>query len=144
MMDTGHSAPLQPIPADEAKVRKVEIAISTLLRVGVVSSLAIVVLGTILSFANHPQYLSSHDELGRITGPSAEFPHTLPDVARQAIKLQGRAIIMVGLILLVLTPVARVAISILAFIYQRDWTFVVITAFVLAMLLLSFAMGRVE
>jgi uncharacterized membrane protein len=38
----------------------------------------------------------------------------------------------------------RVAVSIVAFIVERDWTFVLITSFVLAMLILSFYLGRVE
>jgi uncharacterized membrane protein len=55
---------------------------------------------------------------------------------------QGRAIVMAGLLLLIATPVLRVAISVLAFVYQRDRTFVVITSVVLALLLTSFALGR--
>jgi uncharacterized membrane protein len=43
---------------------------------------------------------------------------------------------------LIATPVLRVAISVLAFVYQRDRTFVVITTVVLALLLTSFVLGR--
>jgi uncharacterized membrane protein len=131
-------------PVDQEKVRRVEIVISTLLRVGVVTSLAIVVLGTIVTFIHHPQYFTSPAELTRLTSLDGAFPITFTQVFREFVQLRGEAIVVVGLALLVLTPVARVAVSILAFVYQRDWTFVAITAFVLAMLLLSFVLGRVE
>jgi uncharacterized membrane protein len=46
-------------------------------------------------------------------------------------------LIQFGLLILIATPVARVAFSLFAFSYQRDWTYVVITAMVLALLLYS-------
>jgi len=49
---------------------------------------------------------------------------------------------MVGLLLLIATPVMRAAVSIFAFVYQHDRTFVIITSVVLAILLLSFALGH--
>jgi uncharacterized membrane protein len=66
----------------------------------------------------------------------------VPSVIRGLEHSQGRAIVMAGLLLLIATPVVRVAISVLAFVYQRDRTFVVITSVVLALLLTSFALGR--
>ena len=47
------------------------------------------------------------------------------------------ALIQLGLILLIATPVARVAFSVVAFLMQRDRTFTVITLIVLAVLLFS-------
>ena len=38
----------------------------------------------------------------------------------------------------------RVAVSVFAFVYERDRKFVLITAVVLALLLLSFMLGRAE
>jgi uncharacterized membrane protein len=51
---------------------------------------------------------------------------------------------VLGLLLLIATPVMRVAVSVLIFVHQRDWTFVVITSVVLVLLVLSFVLGRVE
>ena len=50
---------------------------------------------------------------------------------------RGRALIQLGLLLLIATPVARVAFSVFAFERQRDWTYVGITLFVLAVLRLQ-------
>ncbi len=124
-----------------AEVRRVELVISTLLRAGVVSSLAIVVAGLVLSFVHHAEYLSSPSELGRLTQPGAAFPHTLPDVLLSAAQRRGQGLVMVGLLLLIATPILRVAVSIVVFVHERDGTFVAITSIVLALLLASFLLG---
>jgi uncharacterized membrane protein len=49
----------------------------------------------------------------------------------------GRGLIPLGLLLLIATPVARVAFSVVAFARQRDATYVAITFTVLALLLYS-------
>lgn len=126
----------------EERVRKVELAISNLLRIGVGTSLLIVLAGTIVTFVHHPHYLTSRRDLVRLTKPGAEFPHSVPSVIRGIEHSQGRALVMAGLLLLIATPVLRVAISVLAFVYQRDRTFVVITSIVLALLLASFVLGK--
>jgi uncharacterized membrane protein len=143
----GLTAPEAAPSADEraqARVRRVELLISTLLRVGVTVSLVIIVAGTLLSFAHHPGYVSSASELARLTTPGAAFPHTLEQVRAGLRQGRGQAVVVVGLLLLIATPVARVAVSILGFLYQRDRAFALITLAVLVLLLLSFWLGRVE
>jgi uncharacterized membrane protein len=130
--------------AAEDKLRRVELLISLLLRGGVTASLALIVLGVGLSFVHHPKYATSPVELVRLTSPGAVFPRTLPQVAAGMQQLQGRAFIMAGLLVLIVTPVLRVAVSIVGFAYQGDRTFVIITSIVLALLLLSFLVGKVE
>ena len=56
-----------------------------------------------------------------------------------AAAVRGRAIIQLGLLLLIATPVARVAFSLVAFLRERDRAYVLITSFVLALLLVSLA-----
>ena len=128
----------------EERVRRVELLISNLLRIGVTVSLVLMVIGTIISFTRHPEYLSSAEELQRLTQPGADFPHTVPEVGAGVHDLRGRAIATLGLLLLIATPVLRVAVSIFAFIYQGDRVFTLITAAVLCLLLLSFVLGTVE
>ena len=99
-------------------------------------------IGTVVTFVHHPHYLSSRHDLVHLTRPGAEFPHSVPTVVRGLQHSQGRAIVMAGILLLIATPVLRVAVSVLAFVYQRDRTFVVITSVVLALLLTSFLLGR--
>ena len=54
-----------------------------------------------------------------------------------AIALQSRGIIQLGLLLLIATPVARVAFSIFGFIEEKDRLYVVFTVIVLLILLYS-------
>ncbi len=146
--------PATESPHDE-RVRKVEILISNLLRIGVVVSLIVIVIGTIMSFVHHPTYMHSHQDyvnLTKFAPPSdssekqsgVQFPHSLWQVVQGVRHGHGDALVTAGLLLLIITPVMRVAVSIFAFVYQHDRTFVVITSIVLFLLLLSFVLGKVE
>jgi uncharacterized membrane protein len=53
-------------------------------------------------------------------------------------------VVTLGLLLLVATPVLRVAVSMVAFALQHDRTYTVISALVLLVLLMAFLLGKVE
>ena len=65
----------------------------------------------------------------------------LSGIVKDVLAFKRRGIIQFGLLLLVATPVARVAFSILAFALQRDRTYVIITLIVLGILLYSLTGG---
>ncbi|HKO58686.1 MAG TPA: DUF1634 domain-containing protein [Thermoanaerobaculia bacterium] len=115
--------------------------ISRLLRTGVAASAALVVIGMLLVFGHHPTYRSSHTELAPLLSATAIYPHSVRAVLAAARAGRGQGIAMIGLLLLIATPVARVAVSIGIFIRARDWRFVIITATVLLLLIASFALG---
>jgi uncharacterized membrane protein len=119
----------------------VDTAISRLLRTGVVVSMAVVIIGLAFTFIHHPQYVRSTSALGRLTDPGAMYPHRLNEVAGQIRSGRGQAIVMLGLLMLIATPVTRVAFSIVAFALERDRLYVAITAAVLLLLVVSFAIG---
>ena len=106
------------------------------------TSLAVIAAGTLLSFIHHPNYLWSPEEVRRLTRPGAAFPRTLRQVYEGTLDLRGQAIVMIGLFLLITTPVLRVAVSVVTFAFRRERTFTLVTTVVLALLLLSFALGR--
>jgi uncharacterized membrane protein len=60
---------------------------------------------------------------------------------RGAIGLHARAVVQLGLVLLIATPVARVAMSLVAFALQRDRVYIVVTSIVLALLIFSLTGG---
>jgi len=128
----------------EARVRQIELLISNLLRGSVVLSLVVIVIGTVVTFVDHPEFLSSPSALGLLINPGTTLPHTLDAVARGLQALQGDAIVTLGLLLLIATPVVRVGISILAFVYERDRVYTFITLTVFCLLILSFFLGKVE
>lgn len=126
-----------------AELDSLETLIGRLLRVGVAVSIGVVLCGIGVSLVRHPDYIRNAETLARLTSPGAAFPDTLEALARELGAGRGRAIVTVGLLLLILTPVARVAACTVAFILRRDWTFTALTATVLLLLLLSFAFGTI-
>lgn len=130
--------------ANERGILSAELLISNLLRFGVTASFVLVVIGTALSFTRHPEYFSSSQELLRLTRPGAAFPHTLSDVFQGILNFRGQAVVTIGLLLLIATPVMRVAFSIYAFLRQGDRIFTVITMIVFGILMSSLVLGKVE
>jgi uncharacterized membrane protein len=109
---------------------------------GVAISMAAVLLGLLLMFVRHPDYLQSAADSQRLTAPGAAFPHTLADVAGGVLAGRGQAVATLGLLLLIATPILRVAVSLLGFALQRDRTYTLVSAVVLLVLLISFLLGK--
>jgi len=126
----------------DPRVRRVELLISNLLRGGVLISLMLIGLGTVLSLVQHPAALLPPEGLRARTEPQRSHPHRIGEIAAGLAAFDGGAIVMLGLLVLLLTPVARVAVSIAAFVYQRDRAFVVITSTVLAVLVAALVLGQ--
>jgi uncharacterized membrane protein len=110
-----------------------EQAISRLLRTGVRAAGAFVLVGGAVYLARHG---GDHPHFGVFLGEPTDL-RTVHGIVTDAVSLRGRGLIQLGLVLLIATPVARVAVSLLAFARQRDWTYVVVTAIVLLLLLAS-------
>jgi uncharacterized membrane protein len=73
----------------------------------------------------------------RVFQGEPEELRTVPGIIHEALALRGRGLIQFGLLILIATPIARVAFSVVAFLYQRDWTYVVVTLIVLGLLVYS-------
>ena len=116
-------------PASE----KVEYTIGTLLRAGVTLSAAVVIAGGVWYLAENwkaaPHYGDFRGE--------PEGLRSISGIVAGAFSGSARHLIQLGLLLLIATPVARVAFSVAAFARERDWTYVIITLIVLAILLYS-------
>jgi uncharacterized membrane protein len=120
-----------------------ELLISSLLRYGVLASMSLVAVGMLLTFAHHPDYFFSVEALQRLTAP-VEGPHQLADVTAGMVTARGQAFVMVGLLVMMVIPVLRVALSLRIFRQQHDRAYVVITSVVLTLLVLSFLLGKAE
>ena len=118
-------------------------AIAAVLRVGVILSIAIMLAGITVTFVHHPEYFSSRPSLGALTSTSTHFPNTLVDVISGVRRGMGQDIVMAGLLVLIATPIARVALSLIVFVKVRDRLYTIITSIVLLILLISFAIGLV-
>jgi uncharacterized membrane protein len=117
--------------------QRVDAIIANLLRVGVLLAATVVLLGGGLYLVQHgstvPDYRVFRGEPAYLRGVSG--------ILREARALDGRGLIQLGLLLLLATPIARVAFSVLAFTLQRDRTYVIVTLIVLAVLLYSLGSG---
>jgi len=117
----------------------VETLMGNLLRVGVLLAATVVVIGGVFYLTRHghaePEYVKFHGEPIDL--------RTLGGVLRSAFDVQGRGIIQLGLLLLIATPVARVAFAVLAFARTGDRLYVIVSLVVLTLLLASLigAMG---
>ena len=136
---------MKPVTPSDSKALQVEIVISELLRWGVYGSLLLLVVGTVVSYIHPETYGAgggSGADLHRLITEGATFPRTLSWLGHGLLHLQGQAIIVAGLLLLIATPVIRVLVSIIAFALEKDRAFVVITTVVFLLLMISFALGK--
>ena len=108
--------------------------LGNLLRGGVMLSAAVVLVGGLLYLLRYgatvPNDRVFHNEPADL--------RSVPGILRDALHFSRRGIIQCGFLLLIATPVARVAFSCLAFAAQRDVKYVLFTLIVLAGLLYSF------
>ncbi len=111
----------------------IEILLGKLLRTGVFLSAAVVFIGAVIYLVRHG---SSPMDFGAFRGEPAEF-RTIRGIITATIALRGRGIIQLGLLLLIATPVARVALSIVGFAEERDRLYVALTSIVFVILMYS-------
>jgi uncharacterized membrane protein len=122
------------IRADRTLLEKhVEATIGTLLRTGVILSALVVLTGGILYLT---RYATSPTDYRLFHGEPSDLRH-VAGILEDALAFHSRGIIQLGLLLLIATPVARVAFMVFAFAYARDWIYVLITLIVLTLLIYS-------
>ncbi len=113
--------------------RRLEILIGNLLRAGVMLAAAVVLAGGILYLAQqHGQPVSYH-----VFHPGGEDTRTLSGVIHSAMHLESVGLIQLGLLLLIATPIARVAFAIVGFALERDRLYAIVSTIVLVILIYS-------
>jgi uncharacterized membrane protein len=118
--------------------RRLETIIGELLRAGVVIAALTVFAGGILYLARHHADRTNYHTY--VMG--AASTRSVSGILRSAAKGDSQAIIQVGLLLLILTPVARVGIAILGFLLEHDRVYAVVSLIVLVILLFSLMHAR--
>ncbi len=123
-----------------AKVHRVELAISLVLRVGVVASVLVIAVGLGLMFAHHGSWVRLDGPVSyrALTSATTSFPHSFGALGRALASGEGRGIVVLGVLILILTPVLRVAVGVISFAYEKDTPMALVTLFVLAVLVGSF------
>jgi uncharacterized membrane protein len=113
---------------------KMELSISRMLSTGVSLAAAVVLLGGLLYvFQAHgvaPDYRHFHGT----ANPASHIAPVMDGVRR----LDSRSIIRLGILILIATPILRVAYCVYGFAAQKDKIYILISTIVLAVLLFSF------
>lgn len=112
---------------------RVEALIANLLRAGVVIAALVVIAGAIPYLGAHPRAHVSFQTYGS----QPDDLKTVHGILRFAFTGHARGVIQLGLLLLIATPIARVAFSAVAFAIEGDRMYIAFTLIVLAVLLYS-------
>jgi uncharacterized membrane protein len=119
--------------ASEADL-KMEIAISNMLRVGVSLAAMVVFLGGFLYLWQAHDVTPDYRHFHGIPIPASQIAPVLAGVRH----LDSRSIIRLGILLLIATPIMRVAFCVYSFAAQKDKLYIVVSGIVLTVLLYSF------
>jgi len=118
--------------------QRLEIAMGNMLRGGVTTAALVVLAGGIIYLSQFhgplPDYRHFHGPAATQIGIGA----VLAGVGR----LDSASLIELGILLLIATPICRVIFGVVGFALMRDWFFTAASAVVLAILLISFVLGR--
>ncbi len=116
----------------------VQQAIGGLLRIGVIIAAVVTCMGGVLLLVQHGGDPVAHRTF---QGEPAAL-ESIVSIVRGAASFKGDAIAQLGLLLLIATPVARVAFTLVAFALQGDRKYVLITSIVLALLVYALGFGK--
>ena len=107
------------------------------LRAGVLVAATVVVCGGVVYLLRHGQWVPDYYVF---RGEPGDL-RSVRSIVSDARSLSGRALIQLGLLLLIATPIARVMFSVVGFLRQRNWIYVAITLVVLLLLAYSLTSG---
>ncbi len=113
--------------------QKLEDLIGNLLRTGVIISAVVVFVGAVVFLSRHG---SSPANYRIFQGEPDDLRH-IKGIVHAALSLRGRGIIQLGLLMLIATPVARVALAVIGFAEEGDRMYVGFASLVLIILLFS-------
>src|SRR6185437_12677401 len=116
---------------------EVEQVIGRLLQFGVLLAAMVVLAGAALLLGRHGGAVASYAVFHAEPTPL----RSIAGIIRAAFSGDATGIVQLGLLLLILTPIVRVAFTLVAFVLQRDGTYIVVTAIVLALLLFGLVFG---
>jgi uncharacterized membrane protein len=129
---------MPPLPILEDD-RNVDTAIGVLLRIGVLLAAVLLLIGGGVYLVHHG-WEPKPDRATFVPQPEKyERPGEMLAAAHSG---QGRALIALGIVALIATPILRVLFAALAFAWRRDWTYVVVPLIVLAVLIAGLLSGQ--
>lgn len=125
--------PLEESKSEVWSEDEIEAVIAKVLKYGSRISALVVLVGGIIFLSRHGTAIADYREFH---GHLSEYREVI-DILKGACELRGRGLIMLGVLLLILTPVARVAFSTYAYAIKHDRAYMILNLVVLVVLLYS-------
>jgi uncharacterized membrane protein len=130
----------------ERQLLQAEVWISFVLRYGVLTCAFVIGVGFIARLIHVGQLGDSTREITRtLLGGgvlSEPPPYEIHSLFNGVIHLNPDVIMAAGLILLITLPIVRVAMTVILFLIDKDWPFLLITSFVLVVLMFGILCGH--
>ncbi|MGI4751105.1 MAG: DUF1634 domain-containing protein [Janthinobacterium lividum] len=115
----------------------VQLLIGTVLRWGVVLAMSVVFCGGLIYVYRHGYETASY----HVFKGEPDFLKSIKGIFNGVLAMKGRAIIQTGIILLIATPIVRIILSIISFLLEKDYLYVIITVIVLGIIITSMLSG---
>jgi len=112
--------------------------LGNLLRYGVMLAALIGAIGGVLFLMQHGGATADH----RVFHGEPPELRSVSAIVAGALHGRSASVIQLGLLFLIATPIARVLMSLFAFVRQRDWLYVLVTGVVLTVLGYGLLFGR--
>ena len=119
------------------KDKDMQAIIGWILRGGVAISMILVFIGGVFFVYRHGHSIPDYKTFKGVP----IFIHSLSGILNGVITMKGQAIIQLGIILLIATPVLRVAFSAVGFLLEKDYLYTFITLIVFLIILASMLSG---
>ncbi len=123
--------------------RDVEQYIGKLLRYGVVLACIITTIGGIIYIIQSKDKMPDYSTVpsGQPFSGVHQYLREINTIIPRVLDFDGAAIIQLGVIVLIATPIIRVAFSAISFLLEKDYLYVVITLIVLGIIVTNMFLG---
>ena len=115
------------------KDRDMQLIMGNLLRAGVVLSMTVVFIGGLIYLMGYGKQVANYSEF--VMDESGFF--SLASIWTGMLEMNGKAIIQLGILLLIFTPISRVILAVFSFLLERDYLYVLIGLIILSIILFS-------
>lgn len=115
-----------------------QLIIGNLLRYGVWISLSVAFMGGIIYLLNHGNELENYSTFYE---NDTNIFKVIINIYNGVVQGQGESIILLGIILLFITPILRLLISLIVFYFEKDYLYVFITMIVILIIGTSIFFG---
>ncbi|AKK71455.1 membrane protein [Chryseobacterium sp. P1-3] len=112
-------------------------SVGNLLRLGVILSVATSLIGFIKLFTEGFEMPKKYTSLDMGSSSEKVWTHFWESLC----KGEGMAIIQLGILLLIFTPLMRIVFALIGYLKEKDYVYVVISSIVLAIMAVSFFAG---